>query len=218
MMVQPTSDQLLMLEELVRENFEEDCTGHDFYHTQRVVTLVKKLAQEESADAVICELSAWLHDVPDHKLVASAEIGWERVRAILFKIGLSDYLNVIKPIINEVSYKGASVATPCTSIESSVVQDADRLDAIGAIGIARAFAYGGSKGRKLYDPSVLVELHADFEGYKNSTAPTINHFYEKLLLLKDRLNTPSAKAIALRRHLFMEQFLEQFHEEIKGDM
>ena len=216
-MTKPTSDQLKYLEQLVLESFKNDASGHDFFHTQRVVVMAKRLALEENANEIICELAAWLHDIPDHKLVASEELGWERVRGVLVKVGLTEYYDVVKQVISEVSYKGAGVETRCSSIESSIVQDADRLDAIGAVGIARTFAYGGSKGRTMYDPNVKVELHNDFNTYKSSTAPTINHFYEKLLLLKDRLNTSSAKTIAINRHLFMEQFLDQFYHEVKGE-
>ncbi len=213
----PTSAQLTNIEQLVLENFNHDASGHDFFHTQRVVVMAKRIAHEENANEIICELAAWLHDIPDHKLVASEELGWEKVRGILVKVGLIEYYDIVKQVISEVSYKGAGVETKCSTIESSIVQDADRLDAIGAIGIARTFAYGGSKGRALYDPNVKVEFHDDFHAYKNSTAPTINHFYEKLLLLKDRLNTSTAKAIANNRHLFMQQFLEQFFLEVKGE-
>jgi uncharacterized protein len=119
----------------------------------------------------------------------------------------------ILEIIEQVSFKGAGVETVATSVEAKIVQDADRLDAIGAIGIARTFAYGGNKGRPLYNPEIKPELHKDFESYKKATAPTINHFYEKLLLLTNRLNTQSAIELAEKRHIFMEQFLEQFFME-----
>jgi uncharacterized protein len=119
-------------------------------------------------------------------------------------------------IIAGLSFKGAGVATPMPTLEGQVVQDADRLDALGAIGIARAFAYGGHKGRALYDPEIPFEPHASFEDYKKGAGPTINHFYEKLLLLKDRMNTPAARRLAAERHTFMERYLEQFFAEWKG--
>ena len=116
-------------------------------------------------------------------------------------------------VIEEVSYKGSGIETPVSTVESAVVQDADRLDAIGAIGIARTFAYGGHKNRLIYDPEIVPEIHEDFQSYKKNTAPTINHFYEKLLLLKDRMNTNTAKQMAAQRHLFMENYLQHFFDE-----
>lgn len=174
-----------------------------------------RLAQEEGADTTVVSLAALLHDVWDHKWYAGD--GAEAARQWLLQQGTDDVLaNHVHLIISRVSYKGAGVADDMPTLEGRCVQDADRLDAIGAIGIARTFAYGGSKGRLLYDPAVPPELHDSFEAYKSTTAPTLNHFYEKLLLLKDRLHTDSAKRIAAERHAFMEQFLSRFYDEWDG--
>src|SRR5205823_10874493 len=162
---------------------------------------------------------ALLHDVADWKFAdGDHDAGSRAARAWL------DSLNVPQPVIDHVasiiaglSFKGAGVETPMSTIEGQCVQDADRLDALGAIGVARAFAYGGHKGRALYDPAVPPQRHASFEAYKKNSGPTINHFYEKLLLLKDRMNTATGKRIAARRHEFMERFLEQLFAEWNGE-
>lgn len=198
-----------------REKLEQEGSGHDWWHIYRVHSMALRLANEEGADSTVVSLAALLHDVWDHKWYAGD--GAEAAREWLLQQGADDALaNHVHLIISRVSYKGAGVADDMPSLEGRCVQDADRLDAIGAIGIARTFAYGGSKGRLLYDPAVPPEMHDSFEAYKSTTAPTLNHFYEKLLLLKDRLHTDSAKRIAAERHAFMEQFLSRFYDEWDG--
>lgn len=204
--------------EKVKHRFESEGSGHDWWHIERVRLQSLKLAKSESADLFIVELAALLHDVADHKLHG----GDVAAGLLLIKNWLSeaecrpDVIQEVLEIVSKVSYKGAEVADEPMSLEGQIVQDADRLDAIGAIGIARAFAYGGHKGRLLYHPEEKPELHADFETYKNSTGHTINHFYEKLFLLKDRMHTQTAKRIAQQRHEFMELYLRQFMKEWDG--
>ena len=161
------------------------------------------------------EMAALLHDLDDWKLNDGND--GSKAKTWLKKMNVPDAeLLQITEIIEQVSFKGARVDNTASTLEAQIVQDADRLDAIGAIGIARTFAYGGNKGRLLYDPDIKPTMHSSFEAYKKTTAPTINHFYEKLLLLKDRLNTSTAKKIAIKRHHFMEHFLEQFFYEWDG--
>lgn len=198
--------------ELYKKQFEGEGSGHDWWHIFRVKNLALKIAQQEGGNIFRTEMAALLHDLDDWKLVS--EIDASKTEAWLQKLKLSetDSAKILK-LIEQVSFKGAKVETKATSLEAKIVQDADRLDAIGAIGIARTFAYGGNKGRLLYHPDVKPELHENFEAYKKTTAPTINHFYEKLLLLKDRLNTKTAKEIANSRHKYLEDFLNQFFNE-----
>jgi uncharacterized protein len=196
---------------LAQQFHTSDTTGHDWWHVWRVWNLAKYIAQRESANLLEVELAALLHDMDDHKIDGSDGENLPNARHALLKLNVdADLAEKVIGIIKEVSFKGAKVDTVPTSLEACVVQDADRLDAIGAIGIARAFAYGGSKNRPLYDPNSKPEMHSSFEEYKNSKGNTLNHFYEKLLLLKDKLNTYTAKEIATDRHRYMEQFVEQF--------
>ena len=205
-------------ENFARNFLENECSGHDWWHTKRVSQIALKLAQKEGADAQICELAALLHDVGDHKLHGNNPEKGEAFLKKWINENLPEEIGLrIFQIISAVSYKGAEVETPTSSIESAVVQDADRLDAIGAIGIARAFAFGGSKGRQMHNPEIKSESHQDFHSYRNSQGPTINHFYEKLLLLKDRMQTKSGKKMAVERHQFMEGFLDQFFKEWAGE-
>lgn len=206
-------------EEHVRKVLEGDGSGHDWWHIDRVRNTAMHLADLESdADRFVVELAALLHDIADWKFHGGNEnAGPDAARAWLESLSVEE--NVIAhvcDIIAHISYKGAGVATPMSTKEGMIVQDADRLDAIGAIGIARAFAYGGHKNRALYDPERAPELHANFEEYKKSNVDTINHFHEKLLLLKDRMNTDAGKKMAEGRHLYMLTFLEQFHAEWEG--
>jgi uncharacterized protein len=202
-------------ESWVREQMHGEGTGHDWWHVDRVRRMALRLASDEGADAYVAELAALLHDVADHKFHGGDETAGPRAaRAWLTRAG-ADAATVehVATIVAELSFKGAGVATPMSTAEGRVVQDADRLDAIGAIGVARAFAYGGSRGRPLHEPQAAPEMHDSFEAYKSSTGPTINHFHEKLLLLRDRMNTPAARRIAEARHRFMESFLDHFHRE-----
>ena len=197
----------------IRLKFENESSGHDWWHVQRVWQLAVKIGKMENANLFLVEMAALLHDLDDWKLIGpnqsmSLAVCWMK------KLGMPNHeIEQINQIIREVSFKGAGVDTTPGSIEAKVVQDADRLDAIGAIGIARTFAYGGHKKRLIYDPTILPAPHDSFEAYQKSTAPTINHFYEKLLLLKDRMNTQTGEKMAKVRHRFMEQYLEQFFHE-----
>lgn len=209
------STQIETTTAFVKSFHENEASGHDWFHIKRVVNLAKKISKKEGGNIFKIELIALLHDVADHKLNNGDEkLGLLKVSDFLTSIHVEEKLkeDVIFDIAH-ISYMGAGVEQTELSLEGKIVQDADRLDAIGAIGIARTFAYGGNKNRMMYDPASKPELHTDFEKYKNSTAPTINHFYEKLLLLKDRLNTPTAVELSKQRHQYMEDFLGQFYKE-----
>ncbi|MBT3385465.1 MAG: HD domain-containing protein [Prolixibacteraceae bacterium] len=204
-------------ETFIQKHFENEGSGHDWWHIYRVRNVALKLAKIEGGDNFIIEMAALLHDLDDWKLNGNSDIS--QSKKWLEKLDIEqNQIDKILVIIEQVSFKGEGVETKAVSVEAKIVQDADRLDAIGAIGIARTFAYGGSKGRLIYHPEIKPVMHNSFATYKNNTAPTINHFYEKLLLLKDLLNTDSAKEIAEKRHRFMEDFLEQFYAEWEGKM
>jgi uncharacterized protein len=217
-----TTAQIQVLEktaEHVRQLLAGDSSGHDWWHIERVRAMALAIGRGEGADLYVVELAALLHDIADWKFHGGDDALGPR-RAAEWLAGLDVEPAVIEhvaEIVRQVSFKGAQVATPMRTLEGQVVQDADRLDAIGAIGIARAFAYGGHAGRALYDPEVAAEGHASFEAYKKNNGPTINHFHEKLLLLKDRMNTPTARRLAEGRHQFMVDFLERFHAEWKAE-
>ncbi|HBQ61880.1 MAG TPA: phosphohydrolase, partial [Balneolaceae bacterium] len=200
---------LTITENHVRQKLEGEGSGHDWWHIHRVRNTALKLGKEEQADLFIVELTALLHDIADHKFHGGdEEIGPATARNWLKSLEVEEsIINHVFEIIRDVSFKGAEVETPMKTIEGKVVQDADRLDALGAIGIARAFAYGGYKGRELHNPNIPPENHDSFEEYKKSTGPTLNHFYEKLFLLKDRMNTDSGRKLAEERHQFMEEFV-----------
>lgn len=202
----------------VKKSLENAESGHDWWHILRVWNTVKLLLREEEADRLVCELAVLLHDIADSKFHDGDElIGPEIAGNFLAGIGVeSNIIGHVQDIIRNMSYKASLGQVKFHSKELEIVQDADRLDAIGAIGIARAFHYGGFKNRRLYDPEIPPAANQSKEAYKNSSAPTINHFYEKLLLLKDKMNTPAAKRIAEERHLFMEKFLKQFYAEWEG--
>ncbi len=206
-------------ETFIRQNFEGEGTGHDWWHIHRVRNTALTLGKVEKADLFIVELAALLHDVADHKFHdGDEEIGPATAQKWLQQLEVQPrIITAVCDIIRGISFKGAKVATPMKTIEGKVVQDADRLDALGAIGVARAFAYGGYKKRELYNPDILPEEHHSFEQYKKSTGPTINHFYEKLFLLKDRMNTDSGRKLAESRHIFMKQFVAQFMGEWNGN-
>lgn len=190
-----------------------DSTGHDWWHIRRVTALALKIAETVNACLQLVELAALLHDADDWKLTGT-ETDYPNTRKIMADAGADSMLtDTVIRIIGQVSFKGAGVDTTTDCPEAQVVQDADRLDAIGAIGIARAFAYGGAKGRAIFTPQQKPVNHQSFEEYRNSNGHTINHFYEKLLLLKDRLNTDYARRIAQERHSFMEYFLVRFFSE-----
>ncbi len=190
-------------------------SGHDWWHIQRVRNVALNLAVEENADLFIVELAALLHDIADHKFHnGDITIGPKIAHDWLSSIEVEkEIIGHVCRIIKDISFKGAEVSTPMHSIEGKVVQDADRLDALGAIGIARAFSYGGFKNRELYNPNIPPTLHSSFEAYKKDNGHTINHFYEKLFLLKDRMNTKSGRNLAEERHRFMEEYVQQFLKE-----
>jgi len=192
--------------------------GHDWWHIYRVWKNAQHIMVKENVDPLIVELGALLHDIADSKFHSGDEdIGPKTARTFLESLNLpEETIKHVENIVRHISFKGSLEGQKWTSLELEVVQDADRLDAIGAIGIARAFNYGGHKGRGLYDPNIEPNLHMTKEEYKNSTAPTLNHFYEKLLLLKDLMNTETGKQIAEQRHEFMEEYLKQFHAEWDG--
>jgi len=201
----------------IRAEFEHDATGHDWWHIYRVWQTARLLAQQESADLETVELAALLHDLDDWKL--SPESGGQplRAEAWLNAQAVDSTLKArVLDIIRRVSFKGAGVPDDMPSLEGQIVQDADRLDALGAIGIARAFAYGGSRGRALYTPEETPVQHQGFDEYRAAQGSTLNHFYEKLFLLKDRLHTASARRLAEERHAFMQQFVTRFLQEWEG--
>lgn len=190
--------------------------GHDWPHVERVTALAVELAHREGADPYICELAALLHDVPDEKLNESLEAGMAKLNAWLDLQPLEPGVKeAVVSIIRTISFAGGDRA-PVSSLEAQVVQDADRLDALGAIGIARTFAFAGARGREMYDPSLPPRESMTREEYRNGRSTTINHFYEKLFKLKDRMNTAVGKELAQQRHDFMVQFVERFKQEWEG--
>jgi uncharacterized protein len=215
-----TEEQLRALaaaEDYAREALRSEGSGHDWRHIERVRNLARTIAREEGADRYICELAALLHDLADAKIAGDEAAGQRRVREWLVAHEVEPaIIEHVMEIIATMSFAGGN-RPPMTTLEGRVVQDADRLDAIGAVGVARTFAYGGSRGRLLYDPNIPPQQHSSAEAYHASDAPTINHFYEKLLLLKDRMNTPYAQRLAEGRHAYMEAFLAEFYAEWDGE-
>lgn len=203
----------------VQGKLEGEGSGHDWWHVYRVWKSATNIAKYEKADLFTVELAALLHDIADWKFCDGDEtVGPNVAGEWLEKQGVNNAtVTHVQDIIKNLSFKGAGVKSRMNTIEGMIVQDADRLDAIGAIGIARTFAYGGYKGREIYNPNIKPELHQTFEQYKNSEGNTINHFYEKLLLLKNLMNTSTAKSIAEQRHKFMEEYLNQFYKEWEGN-
>lgn len=199
----------------IQSQFENDASGHDWFHIQRVVGLSKLIQKTEGGDLEVIELAALLHDISDHKFNGGKlDEGGKVAREILSEFNYpKDKTDQVCYIIDNVSYKGADTSFEMNSLEGQIVQDADRIDAIGAIGIGRTFAYGGHSGQAMYDPRIKPKLHKSFKDYSESKTTTINHFHEKLLLLKDRLNTPTGKSLGLERHQLMEDFLQSFYNE-----
>lgn len=206
-------------EEFVREELAGDASGHDWWHIDRVRVLAKRLGREEGANLFVAELAALLHDIADWKFHdGDTEIGPRAAAAWMTDCGVErDVVDHVCDIVGTLSFKGAAVPTPMATLEGQVVQDADRLDAMGAIGIARTFAYGGAKGRQIHDPDEPPRDNADFETYLRSNSSTVNHFHEKLFLLKDRMNTESARRLAAGRHSFMKSYLGRFISEWVGE-
>lgn len=195
-------DILIKAQEYIKETFLKEGTGHDYYHIERVVINARKILQTEHADSLLIELAAWLHDLGDYKLHNGIDKSKELITTFLKSIVVEQ--SIINRVIEIVSQVSFSKGNKPSSIEAEIVQDADRLDAIGAIGIARCFAYGGSKNRILYSP--------DEKEKENSS---IQHFYDKLFKLKDMMNTESAKLIAAKRHSFMEEYIAEFYREVQ---
>ncbi|MCM3091210.1 MULTISPECIES: HD domain-containing protein [unclassified Cytobacillus] len=204
-------------EEFVRNTLGDDTTGHDWHHIERVRRNALYIAKkEQKGDSFLIEMAALLHDIPDAKLNTSGEAGERKLSDFLEQLEISEEASSsIKAIIDSVSFKGGHNIR-VLSAEAQIVQDADRLDAIGAVGIARAFAYGGKKGQLIYDPSLVIRKEMSEEEYRNGRSSSINHFYEKLLKLRDLLNTDAAMEMAEERHEFIEQFLHQFFKEWNG--
>ena len=210
-----SSDVIAKTIDHVKGTLAGDSSGHDWWHIDRVRKTAVVIATGERADLFVVELAALLHDIADWKFHGGDETaGPLAARDWLVQNAVSTAtIDAVCGIIANVSYKGAGVPTEMPTLEGKCVQDADRLDAIGAIGIARAFAFGGHFGRSMYDPEIPAEIHESFAAYKSKGGPTINHFYEKLLLLKDRMQTAEGKRLALQRHQVMEDFLKQFFAE-----
>ncbi|MBS1744213.1 MAG: HD domain-containing protein [Bacteroidetes bacterium] len=193
--------------------------GHDWFHIERVWKNALTIAKGEQVDMFVVQLAALLHDIADAKFHDGNEnIGPQKARMFLQQLNVEEAVIAhVEQIIRNISFKGGNFAAGFSSPELLVVQDADRLDAMGAIGIARAFSYGGYKNRELYNPAIKPDMNMNKETYKKSTAPTINHFYEKLLLLKHKMNTGTGKRLAERRHAFMERYVEEFFYEWEGN-
>ncbi|PLR82736.1 phosphohydrolase [Bacillus sp. V33-4] len=212
-------NQIIKLsEQFVKESLKNDVTGHDWHHIDRVRKNALNIAdREQRGELFVIEMAALLHDIADEKLNVSSEAGKIKLLAFIDTLNLGKAIKEhILDIIFSISFKGGN-NQELASIEAEIVQDADRLDAIGAIGIARTFAYGGSKGQPIYDPHIQTREKMTVEEYRNGKTSSIHHFYEKLLKLKDRLNTDAAKQLAESRHEFMEQFLKEFHSEWNGE-
>jgi uncharacterized protein len=204
-------------EEFVKKQMGEDSTGHDWFHVDRVRKNALLIAgKEQQGNLFIIEMAALLHDIPDEKLNSSVQEGQNKLINFIEGIPLSADLSLkIIEVINSISFRGGE-KKPLSSVEAKIVQDADRLDALGAVGIARAFAFGGKKGQPIYHPDLTVREKMTIEEYRHGKSSSIHHFYEKLLLIKDLLNTDTAKKMAEDRHHFMEEFLSQFYQEWNG--
>ena len=212
------ADIIVQTETHVRKLLAGEATGHDWFHIERVRRTALAIAREERADLFVVELAALLHDVADWKFAGGDhEAGPRQARHWLESLAVpAATIDHVAEIIAGLSFKGAGVASDMRTLEGQCVQDADRLDALGAIGVARAFAYGGHKGQPIYDPALPPTPHDSFDAYKKGSGSTINHFHEKLLLLVSRMNTPTGKRLAQERHQFMERFLDQFLAEWDG--
>jgi len=202
----------------IRRRFQAESSGHDWHHIHRVWQLARQIAEQEGANREIAELGALVHDIADWKFHDGDDsVGPREAERLLASEGVAPpVIAAVVDIVATISYKGAGVRTGMKTLEGRCVQDADRLDAIGAIGIARCFAYGGHAGRPMHDRDTPPELHATAEAYKKSKGASLNHFYEKLFLLKDRMNTPTGRAMAEQRHRFMEDYVAQFLREWEG--
>jgi len=206
--------------EYLEQNFKNESTGHDFWHFMRVQKTAKNISKKEGGDLFVIELGALLHDIADWKFYGGTdEIGIKKATILLKNFNVDE--KIIKHvcyIINNISFKGAKVKNSMATLEGKIVQDADKLDAMGSIGIARAFAYGGKSNREIYNPDIKPQMHASFKEYKNSKGTSVNHFYEKLLLLKNKMNTKTGKRMAVRRHKIMQDYLKEFFKEWEGKL
>lgn len=202
----------------IQSKFDGEGSGHDWHHINRVRRLAKQIAAAEGANQELAELAALVHDIADWKFHNGDDsVGPREAERLLSEEGATpEVIEQVVDIVRTISYKGAGVVTAMNTLEGQCVQDADRLDAIGAIGIARCFAYGGHTGRLMYDPGESPVMHATAEAYKASKGHSLNHFYEKLFLLKDRMNTATGRALAEERHKYMEAFVERFLAEWNG--
>ena len=208
---------LLEVATYVEQKLSGEGSGHDWWHIVRVRNMAKNLALAEGGDSFICQLAALVHDLVDDKLVADENLALAEVRGLLTRAGVAaDQTDQVLTIIQAISYKGGSQNHLDLTLEGQIVQDADRLDAMGAIGVARTMAYSGYHGRVIHDPEVAVRQNMTLEEYRSHQGTAITHFYEKLLLLKDLMNTKTAQELAKRRHAFMEAYLEQFFAEWDG--
>ena len=216
------NDSLIIADTItfVKKELENAEGGHDWFHIERVYKNAVLISKTEKVDSFIVSLGALLHDIADSKFYNGDEaIGPKKASDFLnYKKVPEDVIAHVMKIIENISFKGGNKKQKFFSNELAVVQDADRLDALGAIGIARCFNYGGYKNRKLYDPEIKPNLNMSPEVYKASDSPTINHFYETLLLLKDKMNTKTGKKIAQKRHKYLKGFLEQFYREWEGEL
>ena len=204
-------------ERFVRGELEGESSGHDWWHVVRVRNLAERIAIAEGADVSVVVLTALLHDIADYKFTADDESGPRVASEWLTGQGAdAAVVENVADTIRHMSFKGAGVVEAELSLEGRCVRDADRLDAVGAIGIARTFAYGGHVGRPMHDPGTTAQHHNSCEQYRSNTGTTVNHFYEKLLLLKDRMSTPAGRRIAEHRHAVMEDFLDDFYAEWEG--
>lgn len=209
------TDLFEAVKSVVEEKFRRESADHDWYHIERVLKLAEYIQNQEGGNLLVVRLAALLHDISDHKLNGGIKNDCGRVsREILTKLNADEELiGSVCDIVDRVSFKGAGVEDESGSLELDIVRDADRLDAIGAIGIARAFHYGGKNNRSFYEPDLGPSLHADFDSYSSDKSHTLNHFYEKLLLIKDRLRTKTAQQIGSERHQIMASFVADFLKE-----
>lgn len=210
-----SSELVCRVADHIKAKFASESSGHDWHHINRVWKLARQIGAREAANQEVVELAALVHDIADWKFHDGDDsVGPREAERLLREEGASaDVIQQVVDIVATISFKGAGVTTAMSTLEGKCVQDADRLDAIGAIGIARCFAYGGHAGRLMYDPDEPPVLHATAEAYKAAKGHSLNHFYEKLFLLKDRMNTPTGRAMAESRHQFMQDFVAQFLSE-----
>lgn len=208
------------VKEYVKKELSKEPTGHDWWHAFRVWKVAKAIAKKEGGDLFVIELAALLHDIADWKFYnGDTKASSKKAKWLLKELRVdSKIIKEVSHIVDNVSFKGAGVKNGIKTKEGKIVQDADRLDVIGAIGIARVFAYGGYAGKEIYNPEIKPKLHQSFKAYKDAKGTSINHFFEKLLLLKKRLNTKTARKIAEKRHEFLKKYLRQFFEEWKVEI